>query len=90
MSEGPAPVRLLRSELTWIVAACVVALPLGARAAIALLVSGLVVSHPLRVRRGRAVRAGLTAANALLDGAVADREAAEHERAAMAAELAAA
>ena len=90
MSEGPAPVRLLRSELTWIVAACVVALPSGVRAAIALLLSGLLVSHPLRVRRGRALRAGLTAASAVLEVAIADREAAERARAAMAAELAAA
>ena len=90
VSEGPLPVRLLRSELTWIVAACVAALPLGARTALALLVVGLVASHPLRVRRGRALRAELAAASALLGGAAADREAAERERAAMAAELVAA
>jgi len=86
-SEGPAPVRLIRSELTWIVSACVVAPPLGARVALALLVLGIVTSHALRVRRGRALEAELTAANALLEAAVADREAAERERGAMAAEL---
>ena len=85
-SEGPALVQLIRSELTWIVAACV-ALPLGARVAVAVLALGLVASHALRVRRGRALRAELTAANTQLVSAVADRDAAERERAAMAAEL---
>src|SRR5262245_14695131 len=79
-SEGPALVRLIRSEITWIAAACVVALLAhSARAGIAVLVVALVASQVLRVRRVRALRAAVTAANDQLAAAVADRDAAEHE-----------
>jgi methyl-accepting chemotaxis protein len=86
-SEGPALIRLIRSELTWIVAGCVAAPRLGPRDALALLALGLVASHALRVRRRRALRAELTAAGGLLEAAVAARDAAKRGRAALAAEL---
>jgi methyl-accepting chemotaxis protein len=91
-------VRLIRNELAWIAAACVVALPAAraalpagtpafARIAIAVLAVGVVAQHALRVRRARALGSELRAANDRLSVAVAERDTALSERDAMAAEL---
>jgi len=90
--------RLVRNEITWIAAACVVALPaarsampagtpLLARVAIVLLAIGIVTSQALGVRRTRVLRAELHAAGVRLEAAVADRDAAVSACEAVAGEL---
>ena len=85
-------VRLIRNELTWLAAACVVALPATRVASRADVVFGvlLVAVAALwigRARRMRAFAAELRAAAAELEAAVADRDAAVLDRGAMASEL---
>jgi methyl-accepting chemotaxis protein len=93
-SEPPAAVRLIRNELTWIAIAWVAAVPatvLASRAAVAIgaLLIAVAALWIGRVRRTRALAVELRATQELLETAAAGHRAAEADREAMAAEIAA-